>query len=67
MLDEALRTVSVLNPYDTLNSNYDGRLIYISARIKIDEPLTEPEYGISVQAVKLKRRVQMYQWIEEST
>lgn len=49
------------------SKDFDGQLLYVVARLVTDEPLTEPDYNIQVQAVKLKRRVQMYQWIEEET
>ncbi|XP_058464419.1 transmembrane protein 43 homolog [Malaya genurostris] len=64
-LEEALNeavTISASQPYDR---SYERQLIHLNGWITTGEPLTEPDYNIQVQAVKLKRRVQMYQWIEE--
>jgi len=63
-LDEALHNVIVLPNSMMLSSEYEGRLIHLSGPILVSEPLTEPDYGIIISSVKLKRRVQMYQWVE---
>lgn len=63
-MDEALRNVAVLPNVMKLLPEYEGRLIHLSGPLKISEPLTEPDYGVIVSSVKLKRRVQMYQWVE---
>lgn len=46
---------------------YEGKIIHIVGPLRILEPISEPDYNIQVQAVKLRKRVQMYQWIEETT
>ena len=35
-----------------------------SGELRIDESLKEPMYDLSIKAVKLKKRVQMYQVIQ---
>lgn len=47
--------------------HYEGQIVHIIGPIEILEPISEPDYNIQVQAVKLRKRVQMYQWIEETT
>lgn len=64
-LEDAVESVTPL--YDTafLDKTLEGKLLHLTGTIMVQEPLTEVDYGVSVMAVKLKRRVQMYQWVEE--
>lgn len=59
----AANTVSVkAGKVDPAN---EGKLVHLTGKMCCGEKLTDPKYGVSANAVKLKRNVEMYQWKEE--
>lgn len=62
---EGLRSVYPLVSSDVILPENEGKLVHIVGYLKVVEPLEDSFYGVSIAAVKLKRRVQMYQWVEE--
>ncbi len=44
----------------------DGQLVHITGRAETEQTLTDPEFGVTAHALKLKRKVDMYQWKESS-
>lgn len=45
----------------------EGQLIHATAVAKTDEVLTDPDYGVSVNAIRLVRNVEYYQWVEHAS
>ncbi|XP_034482694.1 transmembrane protein 43 homolog [Drosophila innubila] len=66
-LDEAYADIySMQFTEEEQDQSFENRIVHLSGPIICGEPLTEPDYNIQLMAVKLKRRVQMYQWVEEA-
>ncbi|XP_029287152.1 transmembrane protein 43 [Cottoperca gobio] len=63
-LDEGLSQVVSLEPFSSLDLQNNNRLVHLSAKLRSSQPLHDPNYKVVVQAVKLKRQVEMYQWVE---
>lgn len=61
---EGVNSVVELNTAHDLSAVNEGRLVHVSGYLSLSEPLQDEPYGVSIRAVKLKRRVQMYQWVE---
>ena len=49
---------------DTVDPANEGKLVHITALATTKDILEDSEFGISANAIKLKRAVQMYQWKE---
>ncbi|ROL54773.1 Transmembrane protein 43, partial [Anabarilius grahami] len=65
-LDEGLSQVVSLHPDLMLDPQNNNRLVHLTGTLRTAQPLYDPNYGVSVQTVKLQRRVEMYQWVEYS-
>ncbi len=44
----------------------EGKLVHVSGEARTGTPLADPDFGVSVQALKLTRVAEMYQWKEEA-
>lgn len=44
----------------------DGKLIHVTGEATTNETVTDPTFGISAPAIRLARKVEMYQWKEKS-
>ncbi|XP_041672368.1 transmembrane protein 43 [Cheilinus undulatus] len=63
-LDEGLSQVVSLDSFSILDPQNNNRLVHLSAKLRTLQPLHDPNYRVAVQAVKLQRQVEMYQWVE---
>ncbi len=50
-----------------VNPDFEGQLVHLSGKANTAETLTDPQFGVSSNAIKLKRNVEMYQWQEDSS
>jgi hypothetical protein len=44
----------------------DQKLVHVTGLVAVTAPLEDTEFGVTATGVKLARRVEMYQWTEES-
>lgn len=48
----------------TINPSNEGKLVHLTGFATTEDVLEDVEFGVSENAVKLKRKVEMYQWKE---
>lgn len=57
--------VVVSVPADTVDAGKEGKLVHLSGQATTTEVLADGEFGVQVNAIKLIREVEMYQWDED--
>ncbi|XP_065066872.1 transmembrane protein 43-like [Rhopilema esculentum] len=66
-LDEGLGAVISLQSADAVFESNNNKLVHLTGLLKTDMPLSDNDYGVSIYAVKLHRKVEMYQWVEHES
>ncbi len=66
MLDEAQGAAVHVENVATIDDSLDGQLIHATAMITTTDSLTDDTFGVGAVAVKLDRKVEYYQWVENS-
>ena len=51
---------------DAVVPGNDGRLIHVSGMLSTAGPVADPDFAIRVHGVRLERRVEVFQWKEET-
>ncbi len=54
-------------PSEKVDSANEGDLVHLSGLATTKETLSDPVFGISANAIKLKRKAEMYQWEEKTS
>jgi len=49
---------------EAVSQESSGKLVHLTGDVQSKEQLTDTEFGITVDALRLKRSVYMYQWVE---
>jgi len=49
---------------DAVDPSNNNKLVHLNGEAKTEETLSDPDFGVSANAIKLDRVVQMYQWKE---
>ena len=66
MLNEAEKVCVVMENPQTKDAALDGELVCATAVATTEDSLVDNQYGIGAKAISLQRRVEYYQWTEES-
>jgi hypothetical protein len=61
----ASEAVSVAS--DSVETRNEGKLVYLTGDATTTDTLSDPEFGVTVSALRLERRAEMYQWKESKT
>lgn len=65
-LDEGAGIV-VSVPSTSVSPENDGKLIHTIGEATTTDTLRDPEFGITEQVIRMRRKVEMYQWDEDAT
>lgn len=49
---------------DKVDPAFEGKIVYATGRAVTKDEVTDPDFGVKVNAIGLNRKVEFYQWTE---
>ena len=65
-IDEGEGACIAVDSNAQVDAEYEGKLVHMTGKADTKDVLSDATFGVSATAIKLKREVEMYQWVEES-
>ncbi|MCL1926716.1 MAG: TMEM43 family protein, partial [Syntrophorhabdaceae bacterium] len=65
-LRQAQSLTQELEDISNLDQSKNGRLVHAVGPVATNDTLNDPIFGVSINAIRLEREVEFYQWIEQS-
>ena len=65
-IDEGEGACISLESNATVDPEMNGKLVHMSGKADTQDVLSDDQFGVSATAIRLERKVEMYQWLEES-
>ncbi|PIK55256.1 putative transmembrane protein [Apostichopus japonicus] len=65
-INDKLKSVAGLESIHRVLQENNNKLVYITGQLRTNQPLTDGQFGIEAHVLKLRREVQMFQWIEHT-
>jgi hypothetical protein len=60
--------IAITVPADAVDAANDGKLVHLTGRAEAKDQVADPVFGLSTAGtIKLRRIVEMYQWVEKKT
>ncbi|MFT7634190.1 MAG: hypothetical protein ACI87E_005249 [Mariniblastus sp.] len=66
-LKQGAELVASLDQVDSIDESMDSQLVHLTGLAETNDQLKDEDFQIDEQAIKLRRSVEMFQWIEEKT
>ena len=65
-IDEGEGACVAVESNEKVDAENEGKLVHMTGKADTKDVLSDATFGVSATAIKLKREVEMYQWVEES-
>lgn len=65
-IDRAEKSCVEMPDVANINSEFEGKMVHCNGIATTNEVLNDNNFGVSVNAISLKRNVEYYQWVERS-